>query len=267
MAKPKSEPKTPAKTPAKTPVVKEDVVKETVGDIAEDTPQDPNVETCIDWKALIPDSEIVLNREAFLKKGINVNELSKEDQASLKAEAAENEKLIKLNGFKHLARLRGLKASKCHVVESSAERVVVQQMLSFLPNSENPEGLEVHAVANATLNNVMGATFQSYLEPIAQNRAFVRAVKDALGINILGQDELPLEANAIIVEKTAGPSIHAALDQVMESKCISWSDLKATLVSKEHEYQGCRDWNSSKDIPQATVLGLLTELKKINQGK
>lgn len=219
----------------------------------------------VDWRAMINEDHIVLNRMEFAYAGIDVANLSEEELKKVKAEAPENKKLIKLAGFKDLSRLRGIKAQKFDLVDRAPEAAVVSCKLQFIPNYENPEGLVVEALAQASTENV-GNTgkvkYQHYLEVIASNRAFVRCVKEALQILTLSEDEVMDEKVEIAVARPGSPQ--DVLGKRMAAKNLKIEDLRSIFQEMEGsvEKSGWQDgWINVESLPTSLIATLLPKLK------
>lgn len=218
----------------------------------------------IDWKKEIPDEFIILNREAFAKKGILIDDLSQEEQKELKESCHESCLLVLLAGFKTVAESRGWKACDISLVESRPGYVATKCMLEFISNQDDPEGKIVSAIANATNENTDGV-FQNYLERISENRAFICAVKAGLGINILGADELPVkEVDVILSMKQDGPKIQNALQQKLEKIGMSEESFLEKLRKRIQEFPQANEWNKITDIPPQIAMILLGKIEKKN---
>lgn len=224
----------------------------------------------VDWKAMINHEHIVLNRESFLKKDnpIDIEKLSEEEIISLKEKCDDKDKLIKLAGYKEIAQLRGMKSIsvKANYVENYGVQAVCT--IKWVPNYEQSfTECKSCGLADATLENT-SMEMSKYLSSIAENRAFVRAVRSFLQINIAGQDELkfekPEEFNVVAPISTqnfSGPQ--SALDKKMKSAKKGFSELTQFLLSKYPEkVTGAEIWTSVSDIPsqEATfILGIFNE--------
>jgi hypothetical protein len=136
----------------------------------------------IDWKRMIPKKYLVINSEYFEKRQMAIPDST---------DGLEDKQLlILLGGIKELAKIRGIKSVSKRVIECSADRAVVICGVEFIGNYETGgERLLYEEVANATTANTNSFS-QFFLETIASNRAFVRAVRNALRLDIVGTDEL-----------------------------------------------------------------------------
>lgn len=152
----------------------------------------------INWRALVPPQYLYVSSEFEIEVKTTQNVNSKWDIDVTKV--PDKQLVITLAGLKWLARVRGLKAvraSDLHVTDTEVTSVCT---VEFIPNRDDPEGLTVGVQASASVYSVSGK-FQLYLAALAQNRAYSRAVKDALGIEILGAEEVDFKASKAFEEQ------------------------------------------------------------------
>lgn len=211
----------------------------------------------ISWKDMIPDDFIVLNRAIYAAEGKDLELLDEAALAEEKAKAPENRKLIKLGGLKHVARLRGIKSQRYTLVNRLQDSATVSCEIEFLPNEENPMGLTVSALAQASLDNV-GGEFAKYLDVIASNRAFTRCIREALHILILGQEEIQDE-KPVIANKPGSPL--ELIRKKTQEKNLGFGDViellqKAGIDVKE-------EWVNFESFPTPIILQSLTLIKEI----
>ena len=181
----------------------------------------------------------------------------------------DNQLLIKLGGIKELAKLRGFKSVSYSIEESSDERVVVRCIIDWVKNYENLEaddwGCSFSSIANATLHNTNGFAAK-FLECIAENRAFVRAVRNFLGIHIVGADEIDSSKNKSPI--VAPPSSSGAKDispqGILKEKAgVDFNSFKNKLreLYKDEKYKNdpevIKAWGDYKDIPAKECRKLL----------
>lgn len=219
----------------------------------------------IDWKKMIPDEFIVLNREKFLKRDepIDLDSLSKDEVQELKKKAKEDELIIKLGGYRELAAIRGFSKVEQQVISASPEFVCVACTISWLPNFETDMfPVSFTSVADAHLGNCAKEFSANYLSAIASNRAFCRAVREFLRISIVAQDEIAFEKPEEIVT-AAGVTPIAVLKDKMARMDISFEELKEILLSnEEYDWTGVDAWKNLKDIQPKyfpLIFGLLSK--------
>lgn len=98
--------------------------------------------------------------------------------------------LILLSGIKYLASLRGYKNVINSIIKSEYNIATVECRIDWIPNFESDyKDTSYSSVSTATLDNTSGFG-NLYLTEIAENRAFSRAVRNYLNINIVSNDEI-----------------------------------------------------------------------------
>ena len=216
----------------------------------------------IDWRAMINTQWLVINRQ-FENK---LQEKYGRGSADLKVEEVDdNFLLITLPGIKELADLRGI-VSYCPKVEyGPLGQVSVTAQITWIENFETKgRCVPFGGVANASQENTTG--FGSiYLEAIAENRAFVRAVRNFLGINIVGQDEIkPEKAQPATVSAASIASHNSAssfLQKTAAEKFNTFEKFKVWAETKIPAFE-VSEWTGYGDIKSQTALQLLALLKE-----
>ena len=220
---------------------------------------DPNVtyeyseDGFIDWRKMVSSEYLVANRQRT--KETDISKLEDRDL------------LILLAGIKDLAKIRGYESVEYSTTCPSPDIVVAICKISFIPNYET-EGKAVvfSAIGDATINNTHG--FGSmYLAACAENRAFVRCVRNFLRINVVafdeinhgaGQSQLPNE-----YEQRISPDASLQLKELMLKKGVSIEALKRRLV--EENYDGADSIADVSDLPAKKIFELIGRLKKIQK--
>ena len=220
-----------------------------------------NEDGSVNWRAMINPEHLYPNKDWFEMRKMPVPEsIEGLDDSQL---------LIKLSGIKELAKLRGTHSVTYDVEESSDERAVVRCVINFMPNYEN--GLDTHhslyysSLANATIHNTNGFAAK-FLECIAENRAFVRTVRNFLGIHIVGADEIDSSKNKSPI--VAPPSSSSAKDIspqgiLKEKSKVSFEEFKNGLrkwyADKKYvnDPEAIKSWKDYKDIPSKECRKLL----------
>jgi hypothetical protein len=220
-----------------------------------------NEDGSVNWRAMINPEHLYPNKDWFEMRKMPVPEsIEGLDDSQL---------LIKLSGIKELAKLRGIYSVTYDLEESSDERAVVRCVINFMPNYEN--GLDTHhslyysSLANATIHNTNGFAAK-FLECIAENRAFVRTVRNFLGIHIVGADEIDSSKNKspIVVAPSSSGAKDISPQGILKEKAgLTFSDFKANLreLYKNKEYVNdpeiIKSWEDYKDIPAKECRKLL----------
>ena len=171
--------------------------------------------------------------------------------------------IILLGGIKELAQIRGYTSVKYDVTSPSPEYVVATCSITWTPSYET-EGKEVtfSAIGDASPNNTQSFA-RFFLGPIAENRAFVRCVRNFLKINIVGQEELGNldvtnnQSTESSPMETIAPS--TLLKSVMKEKSVSFEAVQKVLLKEGHEK--AEGYTSVEDIPKDLTFTLIQRIK------
>lgn len=214
----------------------------------------------VDWRAMIPPEHLFVNKKNLEKKGLPLTDNV--------AEVGDENLLIKLSGIKHLAKIRGYKSVKYEIFSSDSERCVVKCAIEWLPNFES-DSVVYEDVANATIYNTSDFG-QKFLETVAANRAFVRAVRNYLNIFIVGSDEVDTSRGAKDLvpapeEETPLPTPQKLLEKLARNRGLNnFAALKTFLAEKGHDIK-CVSLGEAKKIADLApkdvrvINGLLSE--------
>jgi hypothetical protein len=133
-----------------------------------------------------------------------------------------------------------------------------------LPNYEtNGKEIVFESLADASTSNTKSFA-RFFLAAIAENRAFVRCVRNFLKINIVSQEELgdvKVLDEAVAVENPTSP--HNLLEKIMKDKGINFETLKERLVKEK--FEKVDDIKAISDIPKAKIFELIERIKKIKK--
>jgi hypothetical protein len=135
---------------------------------------------------------------------------------------------------------------------------------------ENYEGAYGHtqtfsSIANATTNNTNGFAAK-FLECIAENRAFVRTVRNFLGIHIVGADEIDSSKNKspIVMPPPSSGAKDISPQGILKEKSGSdFESFKGCLRAwyktgaYKHDPEVIKTWQTFKDIPAKECRKLL----------
>jgi hypothetical protein len=213
----------------------------------------------IDWRAMIRPEHTVINSqyknelEQNLQKRIEDIDVSDVDDKHL---------LILLAGFKELASIRGYESVTYNVINASPDYVGVSCRIVWLPNYESGfRPLTFESLADASPNNTSGFA-RKYLMAIAENRAFVRCVRNSLGIPIVGKDEIgTMEQDFMAPAKSFNPtSPHGVLQSILQEKKKSFEKFREEWVSIGHEE--AKVWTGLGDIPPEQIFSILEAIKR-----
>ena len=208
-----------------------------------------NEDGTINWRKMVKVEYLVPNRQKTQETDV----LKLEDK----------DLLILLGGIKELAQIRGYTTVEYKVVAALENYFATSCRITWIPNYEtNGKEIVFEALADATVNNTKSFA-RFFLAAIAENRAFVRCVRNFLKINIVSQEELGdaklLDEAPSIQENPTSP--HALLEKVMKDKNISFDQLKKKLIKEK--FDNAENINSITDISKSKIFELIERIKKI----
>ena len=213
----------------------------------------------IDWRKMVKNEHIVPNRD----------NTSETDVTKLK----DKDLIILLAGLKDVAQMRGIKSVKYDIVTASPEYVCMKCGITWSGNYET-EGEDVYfeSTADAGLNNTEGFG-QIYLAAIAENRAFCRAVRNFLKINIVAKEEIaPNKGKQASTTKVTTPSAmfssqssvsmspDSFLLTILKENNITFEQVRNKLI--EENNTDAKKWSSVKDIPHLTAFEIIDRIQK-----
>jgi len=213
----------------------------------------------VNWRKMINSKYLVPNLSKFASgtenKDLNIQDL---DDSQL---------LILLGGIKELANIRGYSKVEYKVFNCTQNHVAVSCKITWLPNFETSQKeVEFESLADAHLDNTKSFA-KDFLMAIAENRAFVRAVRNFLRINILGSDELGDSKNQTVIHTESGTestiaTSHPAnvLKEAMAKANIPFEKIKETMIKEGTE--NAETWNAVSDIPHKMIFSLIQRIKK-----
>jgi hypothetical protein len=201
----------------------------------------------INWRKMVKIEHLVPNRQKTQET--DVSKLQDKDL------------LILLGGIKELAQIRGYTSVEYKVVAASESYFATTCKITWLPNYETG-GKEIvfESLADASINNTKSFA-RFFLAAIAENRAFVRCVRNFLKINIVSQEELGdvkiLDDSMPTQENPTSP--HALLEKFMKDKDVSFPQLKNKLIKEK--FDNAENINTVIDIPKAKIFELIERIK------
>lgn len=202
----------------------------------------------VDWSAMIEPKYIVPNRFNFERR--------KQEVPTSIAGLEEKDKLVLLWGFKRVAKLRGFNSITFKPIVATDNLISLECEICWRGNFET----DFRDVCFAGCGDAhIGNTFsfaKKYLTAIAENRAFVRAVRNSLDIPILGQDEIGPDNMDIATPETNGKvSPIDFLDAKLKEKGKTFESLKEKI--KADDFCDASLWTSTKDVPKEQVLPII----------
>jgi hypothetical protein len=222
----------------------------------------------VDWKAMIPKKHFVLNSQ----KEKEIQELTGKPIVEVTVDEVEDKHLLLLlSGIKYIAALRGFsKVEYSQPSIGSHGEVSVACKITWIPNYET-ENREVvfTGLGDATTNNAKPIFDVYYLTAFAENRSFIRSVKNFLQIQVLGYEEVKEakhtapksdeNSNAVLGTKPIDSLISKA-----KQKGLTW--LKLTEIASECKESLSSDyleWKTYKDIPAKDIYILLGKINNL----
>lgn len=206
----------------------------------------------IDWRSMIKAEYLAVQSE----RKVEVETRYRKAIKDLDLHTVEDYYLIiLLGGIKDLLRMRGARAVRQTVDSVTDNQVVCTCSIDFVPNFETGgEPFTFTDVASASVYSVSGV-FQLHLAAIAANRAFVRCVRNGLGIGIAGKDEFDVAANKEYLSKRGSiiaPSVTESAD----------TPSPATGFAAQNILEGlCRQVNITFDMLKTQAAKYAAELK------
>jgi len=208
-----------------------------------------NDDGTINWRKMIKPEYLVANKQSFERYGKTVPK-------SIEG-LEDKDLLILLGGIKELAQMRGYTSIKHSPVCPTSDYVVNVCTIEWIPNYETENRAVCYsAIGDASPFNTTGFT-KNYLGPIAENRAFVRAVRNFLKINIVSQEEIGGNAQP---EQDSGDIASVQLKEAMAQAGIAFDKIKDKLVKES--FENAVSFTKVEDIPKFKQFELLERIKK-----
>ena len=213
-----------------------------------------NEDGSVNWRKMVRKEYLVPNKQKTSETDVSLLE--------------DRDLLILLGGIKELAQIRGFSEVSYNVVSASQEYFATSCSIKWLANYEtNNQPVSFSALADSHIDNTYSFA-ANFLAATAENRAFVRCVRNFLKINVVGQEEMGGGSNKTSagsykksVENKASSNPSQLLEKIMESKNVSFGSLKSKLV--QEDFSGAADMQSIEDIPKSKTFELIGRLKKI----
>lgn len=218
----------------------------------------------VDWRAMVDPKFLYPNKDWFEARGETVPE-------SIDG-LEDSQLLIQLGGIKELARLRGFSNVEYFLTQVDSIGVRAICTIKWIPNYENLEPVVFSSTANATFENTSGFGAK-FLETIAENRAFVRAVRNFLNIHIAGADEIDKSKNKVLeVDNTqpTTPTAQSTLEkQANNAGFKTYEEFREKFLNplaKAGKYTPAKKpetpWLGYADIPSEECRRIISLIKK-----
>jgi hypothetical protein len=205
-----------------------------------------NDDGSVNWRKMIRPEFLVANKQKTQE-----TDISKLEDKDL---------LILLGGIKELAQIRGFTSVGYSIPTANNAYVLAGCSINWIGNYETGgQEVKFEALADATPDNTQSFA-RNYLAAIAENRAFVRCVRNFLKINVVGQDEIGAKTNfeELVPENPLSPT--AVLSNLMKEKGITLDDVKKRLV--KDKFEKAEEVTSLSDIPKPKIFELIDRIKK-----
>jgi hypothetical protein len=223
-----------------------------------------NEDGSINWRAMIKPEHLYPNKDWFETRKLQVPD-------SIEG-LGDHQLLVKLAGIKELARLRGFLDVQFKIETISSHYATAVCSISWMPNYESDGNAQTFtSTANATSENCSGFGIK-FLEPIAENRAFVRSVRNYLNIHIVGDDEIDKSKNKVAYEESESIVQSLTPQSALKNSakqnlgCEDFEAFKKHLrkLWKDETYKNeeAANWNSFEDIPIKESRKLLSIVSK-----
>lgn len=204
----------------------------------------------IDWRSRIKPEFIVLNRE----KKDRLEKITGKPFGEIDPQTVPDDyKLILLGGFRSVAEEKGFESAVADIITDTREYVTVKYTIKW------SDGVTSTGFGNSHLGNT-DSFMSNFLVTSAENRAFVRCVRNYLKIPIMGKDEIDPEAS----EKPQPQKAFAGISpiNILKSKL---DEKGRTFEQFQLWYAGinpaANTWMSYSDIPVSEVHTILAKLK------
>jgi len=204
-----------------------------------------NEDGYVNWRKMIRPEFLVANKQRTQE-----TDISKLEDKDL---------LILLGGIKELAQIRGFTCVSYDVPEASPNYVIASCHINWIGNYETSNvDVSFQSLADASPDNTQSFA-RNYLAAIAENRAFVRCVRNFLKINIVGQEEVGVKAiEEPGFDNPISPA--AVLHNLMKEKGISFDQIQKRLV--KDKYEKAEELASINEISKPKIFELIERIRK-----
>jgi len=230
-----------------------DVYKRNEHGLLENVDHEFSEDGSVNWRAMIKPEFLYPNKDWFTSR--------KQDVPTSPEGLRDNQLLIMLGGIKELAQVRGYHSVEHKVITANPEYVCVVCSIKWIGNYETGgESVTFEAIADTHPDNTTSFT-RSYLSAMAENRAFVRCVRNFLKINIVGKDEIGAKQpfkEEMVVENPMAPL--NTLVKAMKDKNIVFEDVKKRLM--KDNYPDAESISSLEQISPTKMFELVARIKK-----
>jgi len=226
-----------------------------------------NEDGTVNWRGMIPSKFVVFNRQ----KEEEIKKTYRDELKNLVAADCDPKyQLILLAGFKYIAKIRGYNKVIFSRPSYGMNGVSVTCDITWKPNFET-ENIECiyGDVGGASTNNTSPigknklGEWAYYLETIAANRAFVRAVRNFLAIPTLGFDEIGSSLSEEVSQTMEIIPPYSTLEKKCTAKGIKLEFLIKKAIKERWELESNpSEWTEWKSISPRDSYSLLSIITK-----
>ena len=204
-----------------------------------------NEDGYVNWRKMIRPEFLVPNKQRTQETDITKLE--------------DKDLLILLGGIKELAQIRGFTCVSYDVPEAGPNYVLASCYINWIGNYETADkDISFQSLADASPDNTQSFA-RNYLAAIAENRAFVRCVRNFLKINIVGQEEVGVKVvDDPTLDNPMSPA--AVLLNIMKEKGISFDQIQKRLV--KDKYEKAEEITSINELSKPKIFELIERIKK-----
>jgi hypothetical protein len=203
----------------------------------------------IDWRRMIKPEFLVPHKQNFIKKGLPVPETTD----GLK----DTEILILLGGIKDLAKTRGYTQVSHSLTVPNDRYVASVCTITWIGNYETEGRAVSFSSAGDACDLTVNGLGKNFLAAIAENRAFCRAVRNFLNINIVSADEIGGDTSN---DPQQEDSVLSLLRATVAQFGVSFETIKRKLI--EEKVEGAEKFTALSDIPRYQQLELVARIKQ-----
>lgn len=211
----------------------------------------------VDWRKCVSPENVYLNRNYWARQGKDVTVLDEREIEQLISESPDEGLIIKLAGFREIARKRGVKETIYKLEDRVDGRAVVSCRMTLVPTTEEPYETVISGIASVDDRNA-GSWQVNFADSIASNRAEARCWRAALNIVSVADEELnPMEKPE---EVASTPKPVNLLIERMEGAGYTKDDI--SLLIKDAGFTPPMLWNGQVEkLDPPSCFSLISFLK------
>lgn len=199
----------------------------------------------VDWRAMVKQEHLVPNKQRTQE-----TDVSKLEDKDL---------LILLQGTKELAFLRGFTDIHYNIVAASPSYCCVSCRMTWIPNFETENKITYfESIGDAHYDNT-DSFAKNYLAAIAENRAFVRCVRNCLRIAVLSKEEIGGGKNSEPAQSNNNLQVDL-LQKELDKRKITWAQFQNKLIKDKVE--NAENMKSLNELSKDLIFSYLERIKK-----